>query len=953
MSSGSTTIAAVSQPAAAARTTRRMAREAGGLQAPKLEWSTRSKSPAKSIPSASSVKAEMETYDGLDANAQSDPRKDALRNSINGGQPSGRVFNESSSRSSGKYSGGRRSEAGREREKERSSDQRVSKEKMRERKSISHKEIEDEEKPLLESEAKEQETDSRAGTSARRVVVDRRKDRGATTTNKEETSRPIKERNSFLTNPDKRIRSSELNPPTSKSGTPSNPTPIASPTSARRISVLPSSSRETKPPSPSATRNTFHQTIDESTKKVARRVLSPEKRPTTTPSSSSNRASRPTSQFQISNASEDALKKIERKLQTAVSSSSKYQSRPEKSDTEEIGSYVKRKERGQSSPSKEREHLCQSDHFSSRINSFPSTSSFGDENDSVQSLAPTTPSPGLSPTTSPNAITPGSKISPVRRQDYFGKVNSVNSLSPSKPLDLHSLKPSPGKAKRGMFREDSDDDDEFDSTSPRKEVQPQKKSDLSEVSKEEERRERKLQARPSLSRNQPTKAASKPNSTTESSSTASPLQALSADIENALENMKEAASRRRSITSLDRKEGSGPIESSSSTSPTSIRPSKMLSPHRKWAEERNSQATSLNRPARSMMEDAQNPFVRNSRSGSGTGGSSFMEQLRKVNQKNKEQDSEERENRSSKLNPDSGGGISRREERERNSRLENELLVKKSEEKGKGPEPREIRQKEETEENIRVEEASERERKRNLKARRFSVPVRSSSSSDEFEDVVPSSDTVDHDLISTPAVPLQTKEEKKAVKAARRKSLYSYTPTKKDDWVNATQGVEPTSTELTAGPSTSIADIHPSRLLAHTSSQTPSKTSSTKSAAKTSTFLRGLIILVDVRDQDGSDASTCWIDMLKAAGSKVYVKPPSSTSKNNGKLTHIVYKAGKNSTRTYYRDLDKDVKPLVVGVGWIAKCMEMGRKVDEKEYIVELGKEAIFSKVSLTLDLSC
>lgn len=81
-----------------------MAREAGGLQAPKLEWSTRSKSPAKSIPSASSVKAEMETYDGLDANAQSDPRKDALRNSINGGQPSGRVFNESSSRSSGKYS---------------------------------------------------------------------------------------------------------------------------------------------------------------------------------------------------------------------------------------------------------------------------------------------------------------------------------------------------------------------------------------------------------------------------------------------------------------------------------------------------------------------------------------------------------------------------------------------------------------------------------------------------------------------------------------------------------------------------------------------------------------------------------------------------------------------------------------------------------------------------------
>lgn len=102
---------------------------------------------------------------------------------------------------------------------------------------------------------------------------------------------------------------------------------------------------------------------------------------------------------------------------------------------------------------------------------------------------------------------------------------------------------------------------------------------------------------------------------------------------------------------------------------------------------------------------------------------------------------------------------------------------------------------------------------------------------------------------------------------------------------------------------------------------------------------------MDVRDQDGSDASHRWVELLKAGGAKVYLKPPSSSSKNFNNLTHIVYKAGKNITRTFYRELDQEFKPLVVGIGWVSKSMELGRKVDEKEYIVELGKEAIFSQV--------
>jgi hypothetical protein len=37
--------------------------------------------------------------------------------------------------------------------------------------------------------------------------------------------------------------------------------------------------------------------------------------------------------------------------------------------------------------------------------------------------------------------------------------------------------------------------------------------------------------------------------------------------------------------------------------------------------------------------------------------------------------------------------------------------------------------------------------------------------------------------------------------------------------------------------------------------------------------------------------------------------------------------------------------PVVVGVNWILECLQQGCKVDETNFLVEVGKQAIFQKV--------
>lgn len=131
-----------------------------------------------------------------------------------------------------------------------------------------------------------------------------------------------------------------------------------------------------------------------------------------------------------------------------------------------------------------------------------------------------------------------------------------------------------------------------------------------------------------------------------------------------------------------------------------------------------------------------------------------------------------------------------------------------------------------------------------------------------------------------------------------------------------------------------------------------------KDRARSTTFLRGVRVLVDVRDQDGENASTGWIEKLRSVGAKVYTRIPINDSSKEGanangkvqkKLTHIVFKNGRPATTQYLRSLSSTndgEAPIVVGVNWVLQCLQQGGKVDERDFLVEIGKQAIFNKVS-------
>lgn len=182
-------------------------------------------------------------------------------------------------------------------------------------------------------------------------------------------------------------------------------------------------------------------------------------------------------------------------------------------------------------------------------------------------------------------------------------------------------------------------------------------------------------------------------------------------------------------------------------------------------------------------------------------------------------------------------------------------------------------------------------------------------------------------LISGERTP-ETPEERAARRAAkhqRRKSLYTYVPTKRDDM---------------------LSDASPASI------STMSTTSKSPVVTPPTRFLRGLRILVDVRDQDGEDASSAWVTMLKEWGARVFLRPPTLTPDGASTLSHIVYKGGRPSTLHAFRSAPEP-KPLLVGVSWVLRMLQEGKRTDETAYLVELGKEAVFRKVSMMPKRSC
>ncbi|KAN0061202.1 hypothetical protein ACQY0O_006937 [Thecaphora frezii] len=180
--------------------------------------------------------------------------------------------------------------------------------------------------------------------------------------------------------------------------------------------------------------------------------------------------------------------------------------------------------------------------------------------------------------------------------------------------------------------------------------------------------------------------------------------------------------------------------------------------------------------------------------------------------------------------------------------------------------------------------------------------------------------------------PKAAEEARKAAKAARRRSLYTYVPTKREDAEAGDKSVGNLSSGLIIGGGGGGSGTASAAAAEASGAVLNSK----KDRARTR-FLRGLTVLVDVRDQDGEDASACWVEMLREAGAKVLVRF------GERRLTHIVYKSGRPGTLHSYRALPEP-KPLVVGISWVVKCLEEGRKVDEEPFIVEVGKQAIFQK---------
>ncbi|KIM63873.1 hypothetical protein SCLCIDRAFT_62228, partial [Scleroderma citrinum Foug A] len=87
-------------------------------------------------------------------------------------------------------------------------------------------------------------------------------------------------------------------------------------------------------------------------------------------------------------------------------------------------------------------------------------------------------------------------------------------------------------------------------------------------------------------------------------------------------------------------------------------------------------------------------------------------------------------------------------------------------------------------------------------------------------------------------------------------------------------------------------------------------------------------IFVDVRTDQGDDAGSLFVDMLRGLGAKIMGRVVQS-------CTHIVFKNGLPNTLARYRLLN-DPKPLVVGIAWVVECVEQRARMDEEKYKVDV-----------------
>ncbi|KAN0081195.1 hypothetical protein V8E55_008819 [Tylopilus felleus] len=93
-------------------------------------------------------------------------------------------------------------------------------------------------------------------------------------------------------------------------------------------------------------------------------------------------------------------------------------------------------------------------------------------------------------------------------------------------------------------------------------------------------------------------------------------------------------------------------------------------------------------------------------------------------------------------------------------------------------------------------------------------------------------------------------------------------------------------------------------------------------------ILKRCATFVDVRTEQGDDAGSLFVDMLKGLGAKIMGRLGQT-------CTHIVYKNGLPNTLTRYRML-KDPKPIVVDIAWVVECVEKRARVDEERFKIDV-----------------
>ena len=509
----------------------------------------------------------------------------------------------------------------------------------------------------------------------------------------------------------------------------------------------------------------------------------------------------------------------------------------------------------------------------------------------------------------------------------------IGSLSPTsspsrKPINLLTLKPSPGKAKRGMFRHDDGDDDSSPSSDPVSEALGDEDDDylLTRRPLPTSSSRRRIS---SSFRDNKTKAERKPEPTSRPVAPASDIRpTLSAETSDALASLEaslarlKAPSQRRTANTEDNVHVSPPKRTLGDTRPRALSPSKA----------HNSQAPTRSVPRSDPTTAAASQTEEHDGFKKPTSASTFVAKSKlflKQQEQRKQQEEEQRHRE--KAADGSNKERGREPGKEPDEPQKAQGVPRREEAASMGPPSLPVARSNDQDAAVAAAEAR---RKAALKAARR----KSMHSILSFGGGLPSSVVkaepdeesalADSSVASNAGDTSKTAEEtRKLSRSARRRSMFTYVPTKREDADVGDRSVGNVSSGLIIG---SAANAVP---------DDDASVPMTRKEIAATRYLRGLTVLVDVRDQDGEDASARWIEMLKNAGARTMVRF------GERQLTHIVYKSGKPSTLHSYRALP-DPKPLVVGVSWIVKCLEEGRRVDEEPYIVEVGKEAIFQKVS-------